>query len=105
VDLAVVVSLFIAMVSILVTIHYKKLADKDAELTNILSVIDEIKTRLNTMQTHLVSSDRDIVSLYKTTSRLENSLEKEVVQISNKLDKLHDMIFDLVKDRQQGKTK
>jgi len=95
------VSVLVAFVSLVTTIHYKQLAKSDSTLKDVLIDVNRIDTKVTEMQLDISAIERDVSSLERDTRRLETSFEKEVVKMSEKVDKVHDMIFNLVKERRR----
>lgn len=111
-----IASSVISLVSFLVAWHYKKLGDRDRsvretfiqtlqptadKVKDLEYTVSNVADKVNKMQQDVSVIRSDIDNVEKDTRRLENSLEKDVKQVSEKIDEIYKMIFSLVQNRRR----
>jgi len=109
-----IVSSVISLVSFLVALHYKKLGERDTSVRDsfiqtLQPLSDKVKDMevafsnvaktVNQMQQEISGMRSDLDNVEKDTRRLENSLEKDVKKVFEKIDEIYKMIFSLVQTR------
>lgn len=85
-----------SILSVVLTIHWKREKAKEGVLNQIFKDLDAIKETVSRVQQESIRSQDRVTSLEKETLRLETALEKDIVEVKQAIADLRQLIIDLI---------
>lgn len=96
-----VVSTLMAVVGFFYGIHQKKKAEMATQWSEIKEEIDQIHEKVIEMEQYVQRTGDRLRVVERDTEKLETTVEKELNQVNEKLDKLNDYLFEIISKKSE----